>query len=346
MSRRALAFLIGLVALIGLFAATQLISLPYVVLYPGPTLNVLGTVGGQPVVEVNGHQTYPDAGRLDLVTFDAYGGPGGHMTLLNALSEWLSPGHSVVPQGEFLAQGLSTAPNSGPSAAEAAEIQNEVTAAVLRELKIPFGEKVLVSGTVPGFPAAGVLRPGDQITAIDGTKPTSLTAAGPLIEDRTVGQPVAVTVDRGGVLKTFRFVTKRSAVDGKPAIGIYESGAFTFPFSVRVNAAACPGGCTLMSALALLDKLAPLNLAGGRVVAGAGVVDDNGDIEPVFGMNVLLASARNQGATAFLTPAADCAQARRAAPPGLRLVKVSTLGGAVQALEALRAGRPAPSCGG
>ena len=62
MSRRALAFLVGVVAVIVLFAATELISLPYVVLYPGPALNTLGTSGGRPVIEVAGHQTYPSPG--------------------------------------------------------------------------------------------------------------------------------------------------------------------------------------------------------------------------------------------------------------------------------------------
>jgi PDZ domain-containing protein len=341
MSRRALAFLVGLVVLIGLFAATALVSLPYVVLYPGPTLNLLGTSGGRPVVEVGGHQTYPDAGRLDLVTYYAY----DHPNLITTLGEWLSPGHSVVSEGEFLAGGLGAMPETGPDALPASEIQNELTAAVLRQLEIPFGEKVIVSHTVPGFPAAGVLRAGDAITAIDGRPVTSLTGTGQLIEDRAVGQPISVTVNRRGVAKSFRLLTKRGT-DGKAEIGIYESGAFTFPFSVRVGANACSGGCDLMFALALLDKLSPLNLTGGGVVAGTGDVDDLGDIEPVFGINVLLADLHNPGATVFLTPAADCAQALRAAPHGLRLVKVSTLDGAVSALEAVRAGRPAPLCAG
>jgi len=54
--------------------------------------------------------------------------------------------------------------------------------------------------------------------------------------------------------------------------------------------------------------------------------------------------ARNAGATIFLTPASNCADARGAAPAGLRLVKVSTLAQAVTDLELLKAGQSAPSC--
>jgi PDZ domain-containing protein len=205
---------------------------------------------------------------------------------------------------------------------------------------------VVVSQTLPGFPAARVLRPGDQITAVDGRPVTSLSGTGQLIDDRKIGQPVLLTVKRGGVAKSLRLATERDPNGGQAVIGIYMRGAFTFPFSVRLDTRWCDTGCNLMFALALLDKLAPLNLTGGGVVAGAGDVDDTGHVESDFGISVLLAGLRNHGATVFLTPAADCAQALRAAPHGVRLVKVSTLGGAVQALEALRAGRPAPSCGG
>jgi Lon-like protease len=57
-----------------------------------------------------------------------------------------------------------------------------------------------------------------------------------------------------------------------------------------------------------------------------------------------MAGARAAGATIFLTPAANCVNTTGAVPNGLRLVKVSTLAGAVADLEAIKAGRPVPSC--
>ena len=108
-----------------------------------------------------------------------------------------------------------------------------------------------------------------MLTAIDGRPVTSITATG-LISDRRTGQPVTVTVDRRGVPRTFRLVTKPGP-EGQPAIGIYLAGSFTFPFTVRVNTNFCSdAGCDLMLALALLDKLVPLNLTGGAFVASTG----------------------------------------------------------------------------
>jgi Lon-like protease len=46
----------------------------------------------------------------------------------------------------------------------------------------------------------------------------------------------------------------------------------------------------------------------------------------------------------FLTPAANCPDTAGAVPAGMRLIKVSTLGGAVRALQALAAGQSVPSC--
>ena len=125
-----------------------------------------------------------------------------------------------------------------------------------------------------------------------------------------------ITVDRRGVSRTFRIVTNPGP-GGQSAIGVYLAGYFAFPFTVRLNGSSCSGnGCDLMFALALMDKLTPLNLTSGAFVAGAGTLDDTGDVGPVFGINVLLADLRGQGATVFLTPAANCAQALELRRPG------------------------------
>jgi PDZ domain-containing protein len=57
-----------------------------------------------------------------------------------------------------------------------------------------------------------------------------------------------------------------------------------------------------------------------------------------------MAGARAAGATVFLTPAANCPDTHGAVPAGLRLIKVSTLAGAVHDLEMLAAGGHVPSC--
>ena len=57
-----------------------------------------------------------------------------------------------------------------------------------------------------------------------------------------------------------------------------------------------------------------------------------------------MASAREAGATIFLSPASNCANTTGAVPSGLRLVKVATLAQAVGDLQAIKKGEPVPSC--
>jgi PDZ domain-containing protein len=57
-----------------------------------------------------------------------------------------------------------------------------------------------------------------------------------------------------------------------------------------------------------------------------------------------MAGARSAGATIFLTPASNCSNTTGAVPAGLRLVRVSSLAQAVSDLQAIKKGKPVPSC--
>jgi PDZ domain-containing protein len=99
-----------------------------------------------------------------------------------------------------------------------------------------------------------------------------------------------------------------------------------------------------MFALGIVDKLTPDNLTGGRFIAGTGEIQPNGAIAPIGGIQQKMAGARAAGATVFLSPADNCANTAGAVPTGLRVVRVSTLAGAISDLEALKAGKSVPSC--
>ena len=100
----------------------------------------------------------------------------------------------------------------------------------------------------------------------------------------------------------------------------------------------------MMFALGIVDKLTHRNLTGGRFIAGTGEITAGGQVLPIGGIQQKMVGARQAGATVFLAPASNCADAMGAVAAGLRLVKVSTLNQAVGDLEALQAGRPVPSC--
>jgi PDZ domain-containing secreted protein len=96
----------------------------------------------------------------------------------------------------------------------------------------------------------------------------------------------------------------------------------------------------LAIALAIMDKISPLDLTGGATVGAAGTVDAEGTVGPVSDIAQRVAAAHDAGATVFLVPADDCATARAAAPD-LRLVAVTTLHEAARALTDVDS---APGC--
>ncbi|MEU5363147.1 S16 family serine protease [Streptomyces sp. NPDC005925] len=87
------------------------------------------------------------------------------------------------------------------------------------------------------------------------------------------------------------------------------------------------------------------DLTGGRVIAGTGTIDADGTVGAVGGVALKTRAAHRDGATVFLVPKAECADARTERPKGLRLIPVTTLKGAVESLVALSTGKGrVPGC--
>jgi PDZ domain-containing protein len=340
--RGATLFVAGLGVLAALVVAATL-PVPYVALTPGPTLNTLGSLSGKPLIQVSGHRTYPTSGNLNMVTVSYIGGPDSRFNIFAALRSWLTPSNAVVPEEEIFSPGQTQQQVQQQDTEEMTDSQQTATAAALCQLNIPFQTVDTIQSTEKGKPAASVLRAGDVITAVDGTPVNCQHDAATLIRNRAPGAPVTVTIRRHGT--TMRFRLRTVSVSGTPVVGVAVVESFVFPFSVRISIGNIGGpSAGMMFALGIIDKISQENLTGGKFIAGTGEIEADGEVDPIGGIQQKMAGARAAGATVFLTPAANCPDTAGAVPAGLRLVKVSTLSGAVTALNALRAGRPVPSC--
>ncbi len=343
MSRRSVTLLVAAAGVLIALAVAVVAPVPYVALTPGPTLNTLGSLNGKPLIQIKGHQTYPATGHLNMVTVSFYGGPGTEFNIFAALRSWLSPDEAVVPESEIFTPGQSSQQVAKQDIEEMANSQQTATAAALCQLNIRFRTVFTVQAAIKGMPAAGVLRPGDVIEAVDGTPVTCRADPGTLIREHRPGTPVQLTILRHGKTLPVRLVT--ADVQGEPEIGVYTVQSFVFPFSVTISVGDIGGpSAGLMFALGLIDKITPDNLTGGRFIAGTGEIETNGTVEPIGGIQQKMAGARAAGATIFLTPASNCPDTAGAVPAGMRLVKVSSLAGAIAALDALKAGKPVPAC--
>src|SRR5580700_5019086 len=338
MSRRSLTLAIAGLATAAALAVAVLLPVPYVILGPGPTLNTLGAYSGQPVVKVTGHQTYPTTGNLNMVTVSYQGGPGANMNIFQALRAWLDPSEAVVPETELFPAGQSAQQTQAQDTEEMTGSQQLATAAALTALHIPYQTLVTVVSTVPGYPASKVLKAGDVIEAVDGQ--TSLSS---MITAHPVGTVLTLTVLRGG--KTLTIPVASKASDGTAVVGVTVQQQYKFPFQVSISVGNIGGpSAGMMFALGIIDKITPLNLTGGKFIAGTGEITASGQVEPIGGIQQKMVGARDAGATVFLTPAGNCSDTAGAVPAGLRVVKVATLSQAVSDLEALKAGKSFPSC--
>lgn len=344
LTRRRATLLVAAVGVAAAAVAAAVIPVPYVILSPGPTLNTLGKdSSGAPLIKVAGHRTYPAGGHLNMVTVSFQGGPSDGFNVFTALRAWLTPHEAVVPEAELFPPGQTQRQVIRQDTQQMANSQETAQAAALCQLGIGFTTIDKVLQTEKGMPAAGVLRAGDIIKAVDGTPVTCKHNAAALIRAHSPGTPLDLAVLRGGTTKHVRVVSTQG--QGHAVIGVAVQESYRFPFQVKISVGKIGGpSAGMMFALGIIDKLTPGNLAGHRFVAGTGEISADGTVSPIGGIQQKMVGARDAGATIFLTPAANCQDTVGAVPSGMRLVKVSTLSGALRALRSLAAGKGAPSC--
>ena len=339
MSRRTLTLAVAGFLVVLLSAVAALLPVPYVALEAGPVTNTLGSVGKTQLIRIDGRETYPVSGNLDLTTVHVLGGPGSQLGLVTALRGWLDDGIAIVPEDTVYPPGETAKEAEKESAAEMRDSQENATTAALHELGIPVEITSFVQDVPAGSPSTGKLEKGDELVAIDGTPVAGGTQLRELITAHDPGDEVQVTVRRDGAERT-ETITTEKAEDGRAIVGITTRDEADYPFTVDISLEDVGGpSAGLMFALGIVDKLTPGSLTDGAHIAGTGTIDDTGHVGAIGGITQKMIGAERAGATVFLAPAGNCDEARKTVPDGLRLVKAGTLSSAVSSLEQLAEGR-------
>ncbi len=334
----------ALAILLGTAAAT--LPVPYVVESPGPTFNTLGTDKGKPVITVSGHESFPAKGNLDLTTVFISGGPNGPVSLVEAFQAWLDGSKAVYPEELIYPKGTTKEESEQESALAMTSSQENAVAAAMKELDIPFGQKLEVAALSSNSASEGKLRKGDTFTSINGKAVTSLAVIQSELA-ATAGAPAAVVVDRQGKAVTVSIKPNKSD-SGRWLLGVALQYKFTFPFQVKISLEDVGGpSAGMMFALGIVDTMTPGDLTGGKHIAGTGTISPDGAVGPIGGIAQKMHGARARGASLFLAPAANCDDVVGHVPDGLQVVKVETLGDAEAAVKRLAAGQDTsglPAC--
>jgi len=344
-SRRYLNLVVAALALITLVCVTLLIPVPYVVMSPSPAFNTLGEFDGREMITFPKNvKTYKTTGALDFTTV-LVSRPGAHVTLAEAIAAYYSDSSEVVRRRSIYPEGESAADSQAASRLMFKTAQDAAKVAALRalDLRVPTVPAVYV--VEKGFPAHGKLKVGDLIRAADGRENLTVSQFVQLVRAKKPGQSVKIRYERKGKPGTVTVATRR---DPKPPhharIGIspvemYEPGkAMKIDFHTGSRIGGSSAG--MMFALAIYDRLTPDPLTGGKHIAGTGTIEVDGSVGPIGGIRQKTIGAASGGATIFLVPAKNCADAmldadRQGRVYGMQVVRVATFKEAVAALKAL-----------
>jgi PDZ domain-containing protein len=228
--------------------------------------------------------------------------------------------------------------------------QPGMTANVLGENK---GTQVITISGAPTRSTSGQLR----MTTIEATGPDANVSLGDVIDgwfatDQAVMPRDAVYPSGGSVKEIERHNAEqmRQSQDAATRAALKYLGVDDKNIKVTLELADVGGpSAGLLFSLGIVDKLDGDgdggDLTGGRTIAGTGTITADGKVGAVGGVALKTQAARRDGATVFLVPKAECAQAKSELPKGMRLIPVTTLKGAVSALVALEKGKGSvPSC--
>jgi PDZ domain-containing protein len=346
MPRRSATLAVSILLLVALAITASQLPVPYAALSPGPTTDTLGTSDGKPLIEIRGERTYPTKGHLNLTTV-AITNADYRMDLIRALRGWIDPEVAVVPRETFYPDDKSEKEIRQENVEDMQNSQQHATTAALRQLRVKVTSELVVGAVVKDSASDGKLHAGDLIRSVDGTPVRTPQEVQTAVRKHKPGDVVTFQVERKG--KPARVaVTAREDPEqkGRPLVGIATQERHRYPFEVKIqldNVAGPSAG--LMFALGIVDKLNPEDITGGQFIAGTGEIDDEGKVGPIGGIQMKIIAARKAGAKVFLTPRENCAEAAAVDHDGMRLVKVETLKGALDALTAVRTGKgQIPAC--
>lgn len=342
------AALIGMWALaISLVILLVITFLPtsYVIQRPGPVYNTLGTAASAdgeevPLISVEGAETFPTEGALDLLTVQVVGNRERTPSWFELAMAWFDPTKAVLPIESVFPEGTSTEERNSESAAMMIDSQQEATAAALTELGYDVGAKLTVHSLVEDSAAQGVLEEGDVILAAAGTQVADAAQLREIVNEGG-GDPVELLIERDGEEQAVSIAPKETEVDGEKTLllGITLMAAYDFPIDVAIQLNNVGGpSAGMMFALGIIDTLTPGQLNGGEQVAGTGTITAGGDVGPIGGIRQKLWGAKDAGAEWFLAPQSNCDEVVGHVPDGLQVFSVETLDDALTALETVRDG--------
>jgi PDZ domain-containing protein len=337
--------LLGVLSLVAL-----VIELPYYAISPGSARPTA------PTVEVSGTETFPGDNDILFTTVSL------SQDRINGW-EWLQAqldGDIDLLDADLIEGGHTAAENQQINQQLMDESQDVAVVAALEHLgyDVIDGTGATIGGILPNSPAAdGGLAEGDTIVRAGGEPVERKEDVVRQIEAREPGEALPLLVepadgDRERVEVTLgAFTNSQDApclvsadqaaadvtVSDITCLGV--SGLSTrdeernYPFDVSIDPGRVRGpSAGLAFTLAVLDVLTPGDITGGQPVAVTGTIDSLGNVGPIGGAQYKAVAARDAGAEVFLVPRGEEEIAAGKVGDDVRIIPISTLDEALDAL--------------
>jgi PDZ domain-containing protein len=338
------------VLLVGAVIAGFVIRVPYVIISPGDSTPLDGSV-----VSIDGAPTYPHRAPVEFLTVRV---SNEDPTLWRYLLATLDPDRDVEPRSTVVGC-LSDRDNAQFNTDLMAQSQNDAKYVALTRLgyDVPAdAARLTVVEACRGVPAYGKLEVGDRVVAVDGKPVTTLGDVGTAVQAHTPGESVTFTVERAGTQLDETVTAGRASTDRRICLAAGERGGrgdqagpgdaiacvgivtqsfvdYTFPVDIAIDTARVGGpSAGLAFTVAIIDDMTPGSLTGGKRVAVTGTIDADGRVGAVGGVEQKAITARTNGVQLMLVPKGEVRDARRGAGD-MRVVGVDTIDEALAALQ-------------
>jgi len=291
-------------------------------------------------VDIEGTEVQPTSGHLNMTTVSQLDG----LTLGQALVFWASGRDQLLPRELVYPPDKAREEIDEANTKDFRQSEDSAEYAALDYLKYPMA--VAVETVDDKGPSKGKLQPGDAIDAVDNKPVATLEEFQEILKATKPGDTVVIDYRRKNAPAGIADITLgKHPEKAQGFLGVGVLDAPWAPFTIDFNLANVGGpSAGLMFSLAVVDKLTTGDLNGSKFVAGTGTITGDGKVGSIGGITHKIVSAREAGASVFLVPAENCDEAKTADQDGIELLKVDTLGQAIDSLRALSAGGEPARC--
>ena len=286
------------------------VPLPYYIEVPGGAEDI------RQVLKVNETED-TEAGAYQFVTVGIR-----HATLSHLVYAWLTPFTDIrsakeTTGGSTDAEFMRINQFYMQTSQNMAKYQGLKTAGKDIELKY-LGVYVLTVTDNSTF--KGILNIADTVTAVNDKTFDSSKDLIDYVNSQKLGDPVKVTYEEDGKVKSAegKIITLENGKNGI-GIGLIDRTEVTSDVPIRFSTAGIGGpSAGLMFSLAIYTQIADPGLRNGRIVAGTGTIDRDGNVGDIGGIDKKVVAASRQGANIFFAPENPVTEDAKKADPNAK----------------------------